>query len=550
MKKAHMFVKRGWFLLLCTVFSLASCGGDNGQAPEVGSGDCGGCHGTPAAAWQNDSSHKFIYKECSFCHEEAASAPGEAHRSSPWCDNCHSEVRHPPESVTVVTGIQSLLFPTCMTCHYPMGSKNRYLIRESVLVDAGKQASVDFRTLEGRADYSFAELGKQDGGKNTREPGSGICEVCHTKTRYYNQAGSGGEHYRVRCSMCHDHAIGFRVKADCRACHPAEINHFFTGLHMTRKGMETWYSAENGGFELLTGVPYHDLGCKDCHRSDQPSWKEPNCRDCHEIQDPHVNDDNCLRCHGRQAAEINKLELTDVHRDAGMGCTDCHSRDDSHGDGSTYESMFEPGAMDVRCEDCHESPSSNDYHMLHSETVDCSSCHTQTVLACYNCHFDSEVLGKGKVAYGQFKDWKFLLNRNGKVYPGTVQTLKYGRVDQGTDGTFTAIAPYYSHSVARNAVVCEDCHESAAMEEYLSTGRIRAVQWNPETEKLEQATGVIPVPPDYETALKFHSVDWDGVTRDGNGKPVWTFFKAETDAFQMIEKYGAPLTGEQMEKLE
>ena len=26
-------------------------------------------------------------------------------------------------------------------------------------------------------------------------------------------------------------------------------------MHTTRNGMETWYVAENGGFEGLTGVP-------------------------------------------------------------------------------------------------------------------------------------------------------------------------------------------------------------------------------------------------------------------------------------------------------
>jgi hypothetical protein len=44
-------------------------------------------------------------------------------------------------------------------------------------------------------------------------------------------------------------------------------------------------------------------------------------------------------------------------------------------------------------------------------------------------------------------------------------------------------------------------------------------------------------------------VDWDGVTKDQDNKPVWTFFKSTTDAFQMIEEYGAPLTSAQIQKL-
>ena len=76
------------------------------------------------------------------------------------------------------------------------------------------------------------------------------------------------------------------------------------------------------------------------------------------------------------------------------------------------------------------------------------------------------------------------------------------------------------------------------------------MRWNTETETLEHATGIIPVPPDYGTALKFDFVDWDGETRDQDDQPVWTFFKSTTDAFQMIEEYGAPLTNAQIEKLE
>ncbi len=553
MRQGSLQGKYGRLLLSCALFlALTSCGGSGEEAASspVSQEGCAACHSIPTTAWRNDSSHKLIYKECTFCHEEAKPTPGDEHRVSPWCDNCHSEEKHPPERLGADEESKRLLFITCMTCHYPMGSTNQYLIREEILVDPGELSSVDLHNLEGRADDSYAELGPEEGGENNREPGSGVCEVCHTRTRFYNQSGTGEGHYRVRCSRCHDHAHAFRVDASCLFCHTPAVNNIFHSLHTTRQGMETWYSAQNGGFELLTGVPYDDLGCKECHRADQPGWKEPNCKDCHGTNGHEVEDDVCLKCHGRQAAEINKHQLSDVHRDAGMGCTDCHVFTEIHGDGEKYDSMFAPGAMEARCENCHDSLSENEYHTLHLETVDCSTCHTQTVLSCYNCHFDSEVLGKGKFAYGQFKDWKFLLNRNGKVHPGTIQTLKYGSIEQGDDATFVVIAPYYSHSVEMNAVVCEDCHGSQAVNEYRATGEIKVVQWNGETESLEQATGIIPVPPDYETALKFHYVDWDGEALDEFGKPVWTLFKTETDAFQMIRKYGSPLTEGQIQKLE
>ena len=196
-----------WVLLSGFFLVLASCGGDDSD--HVSSGDCGGCHTAQASAWQNFSSHKGIYKSCTFCHEEAAQEPGEGHRSSPWCDQCHSEHRHPPERILDDDG---LLFFTCATCHNPMGSKNRYLIRERIHIEPGKRVSVEFHNIEGRADDSYAELGAEDGGLNGKEPGSGLCEVCHVDTRVYNNTGTGQGHSRRRCTLCHDHAIAFGVE--------------------------------------------------------------------------------------------------------------------------------------------------------------------------------------------------------------------------------------------------------------------------------------------------------------------------------------------------
>ena len=175
---------------------------------EISLHGCTDCHTTEAAAWENFSSHKGIYKTCTFCHEEADPVPGEGHQASPSCDQCHSEVSHSPEQYTGSEGNDN-----CMTCHNPMGSRNLYLIRERILVEQGQHALVDFRSWEGRADYSYAELGTEDGGQNDREPGSGLCEVCHTKTAFYNRAGTGEDHDTVRCVDCHNHAIGFEVEA-------------------------------------------------------------------------------------------------------------------------------------------------------------------------------------------------------------------------------------------------------------------------------------------------------------------------------------------------
>jgi hypothetical protein len=198
-----------WALLLGLSLALHSCGDDGGESIHADPEDCSGCHRAQAEAWQNYSSHKGIFGTCTFCHEEAAREPGQGHRTSPGCDACHSEQRHPPDRILSDEGLH---FFTCTSCHNPMGSVNLYLIRQEILVAPGKRAAVDFRNTEGRADYSYAELGTEDGGENGKEPGSGLCEVCHVNTDAYNAAGTGRRHFTSRCVACHDHAIGFEVR--------------------------------------------------------------------------------------------------------------------------------------------------------------------------------------------------------------------------------------------------------------------------------------------------------------------------------------------------
>jgi hypothetical protein len=186
---------------LVTLVLAAAC--DDESAPvNAGSDDagCAGCHADVAAAWGNASSHSLIYS-CADCHADAGTDPGPGHRTAPWCDQCHSEAAHPPDGGWAVD-------LTCRTCHDPHGSPNLFLVPETIPVD-GVPVSVDFRNTDGYADYSFAEPGEQDGGTNDRGPGTGLCEVCHDRTRYYDRTGTGAPHYTARCTVCHDHAEAF-----------------------------------------------------------------------------------------------------------------------------------------------------------------------------------------------------------------------------------------------------------------------------------------------------------------------------------------------------
>jgi len=110
-----------------------------------------------------------------------------------------------------------------------------------------------------------------------------------------------------------------------------------SSLHHTVRGMSYWYSKSQGGLETITGVPYSDLACNNCHVE--------NCDVCHLTEmdgkafytnEASNNQEMCLKCHGREATMKNidkKNNTEDVHFAAGMECMDCHTPREMHGDG-------------------------------------------------------------------------------------------------------------------------------------------------------------------------------------------------------------------------
>jgi hypothetical protein len=381
-------------------------------------------------------------------------------------------------------------------------------------------------------------------------------------------------------------------------------NTFETSLHKTRFGKPRHYNAEYGGFEVLTGVPYDSLVCKNCHdaaNTTTPVPYEPSCYDCHrdldgdgDSFDDAIPESTCLACHSRQSAEKNML--SDKHRAAAMVCMDCHVKEEMHGDGTFYESLQDPGALKVSCTQagCHDpddlitqvrpgkgknrpsggvSQRAVEFHLGHLETTDCSACHVQSVVACDSCHFESEVALK-KRFYRQIPQtgFKFLMNKDGKVRTATYQALTWGSSSASVDDvSFYVMEPYVAHSIGDGtALTCESCHVyrakkgslsgNAALVSYLQSGKIQANKWEPETVddgnpathgKLLAPVGTIPVPPDWETALVFDFAYWtldptSAVVKDASAAN-WDFLKSGADMTHM--PYGSPLSPQQIQRL-
>lgn len=273
-------------------------------------------------------------------------------------------------------------------------------------------------------------------------------------------------------------------------------------LHSTTAGMDKWYTQ---GTYNITGVPYEDLLCSECHAD--------SCEDCHDVDSygnpilggKELSAATCYTCHSRQKTMqmkmISEMALyeEDVHQAAGLTCGDCHNDTQLHGDGNTYTSFLDAGYPRVQCETCHSGPNtppSNNLHTTHAETnMDCSVCHMQSSLTCYSCHFNAEIEELGKAAYGPLSNFIMLVqDADGKITTGTFMAIVYD--DAGVKKGVLDIAPYYAHNItADGRSNCQSCHSSANVQALKDLGpgeQMSLAWWDAGEGKVMNQTGVIP----------------------------------------------------------
>ncbi len=310
---------------------------------------------------------------------------------------------------------------------------------------------------------------------------------------------------------------------------------YLKSLHFTANGMEHWYSKETGGLETISGVPYAQLTCKNCH--------VPGCDRCHRSEqgdrlaytlDAARRQAMCLKCHGREKAMIridHAAKKDDVHVAAGMECVDCHSEREMHGDGVEYTSLKSPGAMDTRCENCHDPIKPTTAHTTHEGKLDCKACHLRHVVSCTNCHFDY-LVEKGKRKAIPVHDWLFLMNYQGKVSSASMQTFLVR-----PNKTFLMFAPHMSHSVMKQGRTCDACHATDTVKTIRKERKLD-LTWLKDG-KVENLKAVIPV---------VEGVDYQCVYQDlADGK--WTPVKDPAKPVVQYAAFGQPLTEKQMEAL-
>ncbi len=311
-----------------------------------------------------------------------------------------------------------------------------------------------------------------------------------------------------------------------------------TSLHKTRAGKNYWYCSENGGFELLTKIPISQ-DCINCHSRENAegnpivhSKYSPSCADCHDKKNTKIiSDIVCRNCHSHQMAEIRVYK--DVHREKGMICIDCHTKSDLHGNGTEPRSIYE-GVIEKTCESCHENIQPSRSHTVHGEKLDCSACHMESQITCFNCHFET-----GKINTG-LRDY-ILLARNKetkKIQVANFMALTF------KDRTFYAVGPYKAHTIMKEGRKCNDCHGNATIRKYEKTKKIILTAWDDKKGKINNTKGVIPVPGDWKTAFIIDFIHYDADNKNNNG---WSLLKQGADKTQML--FVEPLDAASMKKL-
>lgn len=347
-----------------------------------------------------------------------------------------------------------------------------------------------------------------------------------------------------------------------------QSENFNTSIHKTRNGKKYWYAADTSqthspkpGFETFTGIAIDTLGCIQCHGATDASgnaypsdYSQGTCSDCHDGTPGagNVTDTQCFSCHGRQGFE--KKVYSDVHRTAGMMCWDCHTTTDMHGDGTEYNSFLEAGALSADCEDCHVDGNLAGAPVYDHTDVDphngelhCTACHSESVISCYNCHFNSKSEGHVKRAYTKIKDFVILVNRekDGKVGTASFQSLTYD-LPGGGDSTWVAFAPYTPHTTMQKGRTCSDCHASQNVNDYFANGQLDFAKWNSTDTTLTTLTGVVPFPYDYETSFKMDYLTYTGDLHAPAGpSKEWHAIGEDTwDGHQLF--FATPLDTDQM----
>ncbi len=256
----------------------------------------------------------------------------------------------------------------------------------------------------------------------------GLCEVCHTTTKYHRNNPSGDHtHYAgMNCTVCHPHSNKFMPTFgphpepindcsnchlnpqtgklellyvhdyDCQKCHPVDFASTILGPIGTFNG--DCAECHNPDVAETGNMQVHTKGhrCVVCH-GEQPLAYDPvemhkkhakkaNCVVCHGfIPDSGVVIGSgvrelCTICHGPDYKDASVTEIHKKHVPKGLSCLECHN--DERPPVDVTDGLPVGGSTNV-CQVCHDNENPGDFaghsRQLHKKHVgkglDCGACH-------------------------------------------------------------------------------------------------------------------------------------------------------------------------------
>jgi hypothetical protein len=297
-------------------------------------------------------------------------------------------------------------------------------------------------------------------------------------------------------------------------------------LHFTTRGFAHWYAKEQGGPELITGQAFASIGCGDCHvgSCDVCHRKDADGKASYSLQAAR-SEAACAKCHSVPTGEKARA---DVHASRGMTCMSCHNTREIHGTGVAYATYAEPGAVETKCENCHDATKCKAF-TVHRGRVDCSACHARAADQCHNCHLETKLRDKKSLSV-PLKNVLFLVNHEGRVTAGTFLSYTYGKKTMITFGRS------FSHSVVKQGRGCAECHGTKTVAD-LAENRFRLMAW--ENGTIRGVEGVIPV---------VDGVRWNAVFLDRLGDE-WVRLEGAAEPLIQYSAYCTPLSRDQLARM-
>lgn len=239
--------------------------------------------------------------------------------------------------------------------------------------------------------------------------GSQNCTSCH-----------GGSNTPQKMDDAHKDVVrdpAADAVAKCDPCHAGYGAQHEQSLHGTLNGYKELIKLRTGQTTLSPELEeMYTQNCASCHTT---------CGQCHISRPQSVGGGfnnghiftkrpsmtlNCTACHGSRIGEEFRGEHSglsaDVHYNQGMQCVACHSSQEIHTSNPTAKHRYDETDQ-TTCKTCHEIGSSNTYHTLHNEKVDCQVCHSQPYKNCYSCH-----VGKSSAGLQQPSELDFKIGKN------------------------------------------------------------------------------------------------------------------------------------------